>query len=131
LAVDESGVIIVGDSGNNRIVILSPGSYNIFNHFSYLFSLSLHERRSSVLMTRFLPTLLSYTILLLSVVVFSQTFSLIVLHVFFCSTEGTFLRSFGSWGSGDGEFKGMEGVAVTPNGNILVCDRENHRVQVF
>jgi len=66
LAVDESGVIIVGDSGNNRVVILSP--------------------------------------------------------------DGTFLRYFGSYGSGDGEFKGMEGVAVSPSGTIIIADRENHRV---
>lgn len=45
--------------------------------------------------------------------------------------DGSFLRSFGSWGSGDAEFKGLEGVAIMSNGNILVCDRENHRVQVF
>lgn len=45
--------------------------------------------------------------------------------------DSTFLRAFGGWGSGDGEFKGLEGIAVMSNGNILVCDRENHRVQVF
>lgn len=46
--------------------------------------------------------------------------------------DGSFLRAFGSWGSGDAEFKGLEGVAIMPmNGNILVCDRENHRIQVF
>lgn len=45
--------------------------------------------------------------------------------------DGVFIRSFGGWGSGDGEFKGLEGVAVLPNGNIVVCDRENHRIQVF
>lgn len=45
--------------------------------------------------------------------------------------DSTFLRAFGCWGSGDGEFKGLEGIAVMSNGNILVCDRENHRVQVF
>lgn len=45
--------------------------------------------------------------------------------------DGTFLRAFGSWGSGDGEFKGLEGIAVMSGGNIIVCDRENHRVQVF
>lgn len=45
--------------------------------------------------------------------------------------DGQFLRAFGCWGSGDGEFKGLEGVAVMSNGNILVCDRENHRIQVF
>ena len=41
------------------------------------------------------------------------------------------MRSFGCWGTGDGEFKGLEGIAVHPNGNIIVCDRENHRIQVF
>lgn len=45
--------------------------------------------------------------------------------------DGSFLRAFGSWGSGDAEFKGLEGVAIMNNGSILVCDRENHRVQVF
>lgn len=43
----------------------------------------------------------------------------------------SFLRAFGSWGSGEAEFKGLEGVAIMTNGNILVCDRENHRVQIF
>lgn len=43
----------------------------------------------------------------------------------------SFLRAFGSWGSGDAEFKGLEGVAIMSNGKILVCDRENHRVQIF
>ncbi len=45
--------------------------------------------------------------------------------------DGTYLRSFGKWGSGGAEFKGLEGIAVNGNGNILVADRENHRVQVF
>ena len=32
---------------------------------------------------------------------------------------------------GEGEFKGLEGIAVNSKGNILVADRENHRVQIF
>ena len=32
---------------------------------------------------------------------------------------------------GDGEFKGLEGISVNSKGNILVADRENHRVQIF
>lgn len=40
-------------------------------------------------------------------------------------------QSIGTWGSAEGEFKGVEGVAVDWNNNILVCDRENHRIQVF
>ena len=32
---------------------------------------------------------------------------------------------------GEGEFKGLEGIAVNSKSNILVADRENHRVQIF
>ena len=32
---------------------------------------------------------------------------------------------------GEGEFKGLEGIAVNSKGNTLVADRENHRVQIF
>ena len=45
--------------------------------------------------------------------------------------DGTFLRGFGRWGQGAGEFKGLEGISVNSKGNILVADRENHRVQMF
>lgn len=47
-------------------------------------------------------------------------------HFFYTHT-----KSIGTWGSADGEFKGIEGVAVDTNYNVLVCDRENHRIQVF
>ena len=33
--------------------------------------------------------------------------------------------------TGEGQFKAMEGIAVSTDGHIIVCDRENHRVQVF
>jgi amino acid permease len=42
-----------------------------------------------------------------------------------------FLHSIGTWGCGDAEFKGMEGLAVTGNGKILVVDREQHCVKCF
>ena len=44
---------------------------------------------------------------------------------------GEKLRSFGSKGSGYGQFNGVRGVAVDDNGNILVVDRDNHRIQKF
>uniref|UniRef100_UPI00398E5506 RING finger protein nhl-1-like n=1 Tax=Pristiophorus japonicus TaxID=55135 RepID=UPI00398E5506 len=44
--------------------------------------------------------------------------------------DGTFLQAFGSWGSGDGQVKGLEGVAFCA-GDIIVSDRENHRIQRF
>ena len=41
------------------------------------------------------------------------------------------LRSFGSKGSGHGQFNGPRGVAVDDDGNILVVDENNHRIQKF
>lgn len=40
-------------------------------------------------------------------------------------------RSFGTYGSGSGQLDRPLGIAVGPNGDIFVCERGNHRVQVF
>jgi tripartite motif-containing protein 71 len=42
-----------------------------------------------------------------------------------------FQRSFGSPGSGPGQFLNPHGISVDPEGNIYVADTENHRVQKF
>ena len=47
------------------------------------------------------------------------------------SPAGEKLRSFGSRGSGQGQFNAPRGVAVDDNGNILVVDRDNHHIQKF
>ena len=47
------------------------------------------------------------------------------------SPSGVQLRSFGTCGSGHGEFNEPCGVAVDGEGNILVADKGNHRVQKF
>ena len=47
------------------------------------------------------------------------------------SPSGEKLRSFGTWGSGQGQFKYPSGVAVDGEGNILVADSNNHRIQKF
>ena len=47
------------------------------------------------------------------------------------SASGEKLRSFGSCGSGQGQFSLAVGVAVDPEGNILVADNKNHRIQKF
>ena len=41
------------------------------------------------------------------------------------------LRSFGTHGSGQGQFYEPSGVAVDGEGNILVADKYNHRIQKF
>jgi tripartite motif-containing protein 2/3/tripartite motif-containing protein 71 len=47
------------------------------------------------------------------------------------SQAGEKLRSFGSYGSGEGQFECPRGVAVDNNDNILVADADNHRIQKF
>ncbi len=47
------------------------------------------------------------------------------------SSSGKKLRSFGTRGSGQGQFKEPCGVAVDSEGNILVADRNNHHIQKF
>ena len=44
---------------------------------------------------------------------------------------GKKLRSFGTEGSGHGQFKRPQGVTVDSEGNILVTDEDNHRIQKF
>ncbi|XP_031557997.1 E3 ubiquitin-protein ligase TRIM71-like isoform X4 [Actinia tenebrosa] len=46
-------------------------------------------------------------------------------------SRGRFLFNFGRKGSQDGELLRPTGVAVTQNGNIIVADRDNHRIQIF
>ena len=47
------------------------------------------------------------------------------------SPTGEKLRSFGSQGSGQGQFSGPRGVAVDDDGSILVADAGNNRIQKF
>ncbi|XP_032222742.2 tripartite motif-containing protein 2 isoform X4 [Nematostella vectensis] len=46
-------------------------------------------------------------------------------------SRGRFLFNFGRKGSQDGELQRPTGVAVMQNGHIIVADRDNHRIQVF
>ena len=45
--------------------------------------------------------------------------------------DGVFVKSWGSRGTGDSQFKTAHGVAVDANGNVYVGDRGNKRIQVF
>ena len=47
------------------------------------------------------------------------------------SPRGEKKQSFGSCGSGYGQFNGTRNVAVDDDGCILVTDRDNHRIQKF
>ena len=47
------------------------------------------------------------------------------------SPDGERLQSFGSYGSGQGQFDHPWGITTDGDGNILVADRSNHRIQKF
>ena len=47
------------------------------------------------------------------------------------SAEGDYISSFGSPGSGPGQFRVPHSVRVSQDGRVYVADRENNRVQVF
>jgi DNA-binding beta-propeller fold protein YncE len=44
---------------------------------------------------------------------------------------GNFLRTWGSYGTGDGQFQYPFGVSVDSVGNVYVADTSNNRIQVF
>jgi DNA-binding beta-propeller fold protein YncE len=45
--------------------------------------------------------------------------------------DGVFVKSWGSRGTGDSQFKTAHGIAVDASGNVYVADRGNNRIQVF
>jgi tripartite motif-containing protein 71 len=47
------------------------------------------------------------------------------------SASGEYLGAWGSEGSGNGQFDGPRGIAFRPNGDIVVSDEGNYRVQLF
>ena len=47
------------------------------------------------------------------------------------SAKGDYISSFGTPGSGPGQFRVPHSIRVSQDGRVYVADRENHRVQVF
>ena len=45
--------------------------------------------------------------------------------------EGVFIHSFGSSGSGHGQFSYPRQIAISPTGDIYICDTCNKRIQIF
>jgi sugar lactone lactonase YvrE len=47
------------------------------------------------------------------------------------TSDGTFITSWGSTGSGNGEFNGTAGIAIDSSGSVYVADAGNDRIQKF
>ena len=47
------------------------------------------------------------------------------------AADGTLLRSWGEAGVGPGKFALLHNVAIDTRGRVFICDRMNHRIQLF
>ena len=47
------------------------------------------------------------------------------------TSDGQFVRSFGSKGSGTGQFSSPHGLAFDSSGHLYVCDYDNKRIVVY
>jgi sugar lactone lactonase YvrE len=47
------------------------------------------------------------------------------------SADGKFIKSWGAWGFGEGEFRGPHSLAMDSKGRLFVADRGNRRIQIF
>ena len=45
--------------------------------------------------------------------------------------DGKFIKSWGTWGFGNGEFRGPHSLAMDSQGRLFVADRGNRRIQIF
>jgi DNA-binding beta-propeller fold protein YncE len=47
------------------------------------------------------------------------------------SSDGTYLKEWGSTGYAPGEFRQLHAIAIDKRGRIFVADRQNNRIQIF
>ena len=45
--------------------------------------------------------------------------------------DGIFIHSFGSRSSDHGQFASPRQIAISPTGDIYICDTDNKRIQIF
>jgi DNA-binding beta-propeller fold protein YncE len=117
VALDSAGNIVVADTQNHRIEVLSPTG-------GYVTSWGGNGTGDGQFAV---PQGLAYDALNNHVVVADTDNDRI--QVF--STTGTFVRKFGGSGTANGQLARPEKVAVDPSGNVYVAERDNHRISVF
>ena len=113
VCLDDEGRIVVADGCNHRIQVLSedgkPISIFVNRHLEKLrYPFSCIPYKEKYLVTDSGNSCIK---------VFDQS--------------GTFLYKFGKWGDRDGQFKLPRCLLVDSCNNLLVCDRNNNRVQQF
>ena len=112
VAVDDEDNILVADCNNNRIQkFTSEGKFlSVADNlqFSYPIGIAVHPHSKKV----YVADSLNHCIKILN-------------------PDLTFSSSFGSHGSGNGQFQAPYDVACDSTGNVYVADQSNNRIQVF
>lgn len=115
IAIDGDGNLYVTDSGNNRVLKVSE-------YGSYLVEWGSSGDGDGQLDN---PAAIGVNAGVVCVVDYNNH------RIQLFTTGGTFLGQWGSEGSGAGKFNDLSGVAVDPEGNIFVVDRDNNCIQKF
>ena len=109
---DDDGHVIVCDEGDFKIKVLSPDGAELLQSFRVPDSITTP-----------------------GCVVYHHDMFFVSYHWPHCvkvfSKEGVFLYNIGSEGSGKGQFKFPKGLVIDAFDNLIVCDRDNHRLQMF
>ena len=121
VALDKQGMIYVADTWNHRIVKLDPQL-----HFLTSWGYPTKPTGPDSLLSLYGPRAIA----------FNAAGNLLVTdtgnsRVVEFTPDGNPIKSFGSRGSGPGQFQEPVGIAVSPDGTIYVADTWNGRVQVF
>jgi DNA-binding beta-propeller fold protein YncE len=121
VAVDKQGMVYVADTWNHRIVKLDPQL-----HFLTAWGVPTKPSGPDSLLSLYGPRAIA----------FNAAGNLLVTdtgngRVVEFTPDGNPISSFGSKGSGQGQFQEPVGIAVASDGTIYVADTWNGRVQVF
>lgn len=113
---NDTNHIVVGDSGNNRIVVIARTDGSFVRTFEstvdthgqfYTSNICVNNAGLFIIADKFNHRVQMFT------------------H------DGTFVRAFGFYGNARGHFKYPSDVCVDVEDNIIVADTKNNRIQVF
>lgn len=106
MAVGSDGNLYVADSGNGRIQVVGQNG-SFVRKWTDASPLSIATDINGIVYVGHASSIRVYT------------------------PTGVFIRSWGTSGSGAGQFNEIRGIAVSAEGKVFAADLNNHRVQVF
>lgn len=115
-----------------RICFVEPTSFLYNPHTKRWFEYGCHCVYLTMLFNKVSIVFLFPSFHIYLYVLSNQNFVVLIVILFMqvYNADGEFLFKFGSHGEGNGQFNAPTGVAVDANGNIIVADWGNSRIQV-